>query len=145
MKKMLLLLCAIPLFCAPSAGAVDFGIDLRIKAGADIPPPIIVADPPLFLVPPTLGFQVAVGVPFDMFLIDGRFYLHKGGAWHIAPGYNGPWKVVEHRHLPPGLDKRSMETIGRTRTGTGASPTGRRKRRGAATAMEKGKAKGTVR
>jgi hypothetical protein len=108
MKKTLLLLCAAALFCAPSAGAIDFGVDLRIKAGADIPAPIIVADPPLFLVPPTLGFQVAVGVPYDMFCIDGFFYLHKGGAWHVAPGYNGPWKIIEHRHLPPGLAKRRL-------------------------------------
>jgi len=111
MKKALFLLCGVLLFCTTSAGAVDFGIDLRIKAGADIPAPIIVAEPPLFLAPPTLGFQVAVGVPYDMFLINGLFYLHNGGTWHIASGYNGPWTAVEHRHLPPGLAKRRVRDV----------------------------------
>lgn len=110
-EKTLLLLCAGTLLCAPSAGAIDFGIDLRIKAGTEVPAPIIVAEPPLFLIPPTLGFQVAVWVPYDMFRIDGLFYLHQEGTWRVAPGYNGPWKVIEHRPLPPGLAKRRLGDI----------------------------------
>jgi hypothetical protein len=109
MKKALPALLAAVLLAAAPAPAVDFGLDLHL--GSRAPAPIIVQEPPLFLVPPGLGFYVAVGVPYDMFYIGGRYYLCKGDAWYVAPGYGGPWAMVVHDHLPPGLRKQKFKEI----------------------------------
>lgn len=91
------------------SGNVDVGININI--GAPISPPVIVPEPPLFLTPSHLGFQVAVGVPEDLFIIGGRFYLHKDNYWRVGPGYNGPWQVIRHDHLPPGLRQHKLREI----------------------------------
>jgi hypothetical protein len=111
MKKALLVLLAAALCGASPAIAADIGYDLNIHIGNRSPAPIIVDEPPLFLVPATLGFQVAVGVPYDMFRIDGRYYLCKDEVWYAAPGYGGPWVVLKRDRLPPGLAKRRYAEI----------------------------------
>lgn len=106
MKKVLPVFFAAALLGTSPALASDVGIDLNIHLGSPPAVPIIVEEPPLFLVPASLGFQVAVGVPYDMFLIDSRYYLCKGKVWYVAPGYDGPWTAIRHDRLPPGLAKR---------------------------------------
>lgn len=111
MRKDLLVLLLAASFTASPAIAGDVGFDLNVHIGNRTPAPIIVEEPPLFLVPPTLGFQVAVGVPYDMFFIDGRYYLCKEKAWYVAPGYGGPWAVLKRDRLPPGLAKRRYAEV----------------------------------
>ncbi|HXV20044.1 MAG TPA: hypothetical protein VD811_03505 [Desulfuromonadales bacterium] len=111
MRKAPLFLLAAALFGISPALASDLGLDLNLHLGNRSPAPIIVEEPPLFLVPPTLGFQVAVGVPYDMFLISGRYYLCRDNTWYVAPGYGGPWGVIQHDRLPPGLAKRRYTEI----------------------------------
>jgi len=96
---------------ASPAPAADIGLDLNIHLGNHSPAPIIVEEAPLFLVPPTLGFRVAVGVPYDMFQVDGRFYLYKENAWYVAADFGGPWSTIRHNRLPPGLAKRRYAEI----------------------------------
>ncbi len=103
MKKALFIFLALLLGGAPQIMAADVGIDLNLHIGNRSPEPIIVDDPPLFLVPAALGFHVAVGVPYDMFHIEGRYYLQKEEVWYVAPGYGGPWKVTRRDRLPRGL------------------------------------------
>jgi hypothetical protein len=111
MKKSLpVLLAAALLGTSPALGS-DIGFDINLHLGNRSPAPIIVEEAPLFLVPPTLGFQVAVGVPYDMFLIGGRYYLCRDKAWYVSTGYGGPWTVVRHERLPPGLAKRRYTEI----------------------------------
>ena len=105
MRKAPLFLLAAALFGISPALASDLGLDLNLHLGNRSPAPIIVEEPPLFLVPPTLGFQVAVGVPYDMFLISGRYYLCRDNTWDVAPGYGGPCGVIQHNRLPTGLAK----------------------------------------
>lgn len=95
----------------------DIGFELTIRGG-DQPKPqpapgpvIVIQEPPVFLVPVALGFQVAVGIPYDMFLISGRYYVYHGDIWYIASSYNGPWTVVKYKNLPPGLQKHRVENI----------------------------------
>jgi hypothetical protein len=111
MKKVLLVLLAASLCGASPSIAADIGYDLNIHIGNRSPAPIIVDEPPLFLVPAALGFQVAVGVPYDMFRIDGRYYLCKDEVWYAAAGYGGPWIVLQRDRLPPGLAKRRYAEI----------------------------------
>lgn len=111
MKKALFVLLAAALCGGSSTLAADIGYDLNIRIGNRSPAPIIVDEPPLFLVPEALGFQVAVGVPYDMFRIDGRYYLCKDEIWYAAAGYGGPWVVLQRDRLPPGLAKRRYAEI----------------------------------
>ncbi len=114
MKKIVLLLAAV-LLAAPAAYAGDVGFDFDLHIGNRAEPPIVVQEPPMFLVPPELGFQVAVGVAFDMFRIDGRFYTCRDGHWYVAPYYDGPWEGIGPRQLPPGLAKKRYVEIIRYR------------------------------
>jgi hypothetical protein len=114
MKKLLLLLVAV-LFSSSTVFAGDAGVDFDLHVSNRGPAPIIVPTPPLFLVPPDLGFEVAVGVNFDMFHIDGRFYQCREGYWYAAPRYDGPWEGVGPKHLPPGLAKKRYTEIIRLR------------------------------
>ena len=91
------------------AGNVDFGININI--GTPVQGPVMVSEPPLFLAPARLGFQVAVGVPYDLCIVDGRYYLFQANVWYVGSGYNGPWQVVHHDHLPRNLRRRKVREI----------------------------------
>lgn len=118
-------LAMIPLVCLAlglplaQAQAANVGVDINIHAGTPAPPPpplpvgprIIIEEPPLFLLPPTLGFHVAVGVPYDLFYVSDSYYLYRDNGWYRAPHYSGPWVRVERRYLPPGLRRHKFERI----------------------------------
>lgn len=91
---------------APAALAADVGVGININLGNVRVAPIVVDEPPLFLtLSPFAGLRVAVGIPYDMFFVEGRYYVFRDNIWHVGPGYNGPWKIIQHNHLPPGLIK----------------------------------------
>ena len=125
MKKTVLS-AAIFLFAGASlAQAADVGVGVDIHIGNRPPaiavpvpaPPIqvVIEEPPIFIYPPSLGFYVAVGVPYDIFFVDNYYYLYRGNAWYRAPGYNGPWVGVRHKRLPPGLRRHKHDRIVRIR------------------------------
>src|SRR5262249_55507000 len=76
-------------------------VNVNVNIGP--PAPVIVQAPPemVFLRDP--GVYVAVGIPYDVFFIGGRYYYYQGNHWFWGPGYGGPWTYVEYRTLPPGL------------------------------------------
>jgi len=117
-------LTAILLLGASTAYAGDVGVDLNIHLG-DRPQQVIVREPrhqapPMdffvaddteFILPGPLGFYVAVGLPYDLFFTQNRYYLFRDGSWHRALHRQGPWVIVSHRDLPPGLRKHKLERI----------------------------------
>jgi hypothetical protein len=88
--------------------AVNFDLNVHVgdrpAMGVPVPgygaPPVVIEHPPLFLFPPALGFYVAAGVPYDLFMVSDNYYLHRGGVWYEAPHYSGPWVAVPYRHVP---------------------------------------------
>lgn len=102
MKRKGLLLGIMIFFGVTSAWADDIrgGADIHIRFGNPAPSPYVISQPPLFLYPPSLGFYVAVGVPFGLFYVDNYYYTPGGGVWYGAPHYNGPWYYVKSGHLP---------------------------------------------
>ncbi len=76
-----------------------------------VPPPVVIDEPPEFISPPELGFYVAVGVPYDIFFVGGRYYLCRGNAWYAAPNYNGPWASVRYKALPPSVRRYPIERV----------------------------------
>lgn len=117
-------LTLILLLSASAAYAGDVGVDLNIHLG-DQPQPVYVREPrhqhpaPMFLVeddvefilPGALGFFVAIGLPYDLFYTGNTYYLFREGSWHRSMHRQGPWVVVRHRDLPPGLRKHKLERI----------------------------------
>jgi hypothetical protein len=77
--------------------------DVSVNANINIdnkPDRVVLAEPPEFIYPSSLGFYVAVGIPYDMFYLNSRYYLYRGNVWYIASGYNGPWIIIEYSRLP---------------------------------------------
>lgn len=94
------------------ASDVNFGLNLNI--GNSPPPvqaPIVVEEPPQFIVPQGLGFYVAVGIPYDMFYISNRYYVYRANRWYYGPSYNGPWHVTSYRYLPGELHRHRIDQI----------------------------------
>jgi hypothetical protein len=105
-----ILLCVACGACFATIASADVTIRLPTP-----PVPIIVPEPPLFLLPPALGFRVAVDTPHDLYEIDKRFYVFKQNAWYAGPRYNGPWQPIRFEQLPPGLRKHRAGEIRRER------------------------------
>jgi hypothetical protein len=79
------------------------GTQVHVNVNIGPPPPVIVEAPPQMLFLPDPGVYVAVGIPYDVYFIGGRYYYVHGDHWFWGPGYRGPWTYVEYRTLPPGL------------------------------------------
>jgi hypothetical protein len=67
------------------------------------PPPVVVYSPPTMVMLPEPQMYVAVGVPYDIYFVSGRYYYLHEGHWFWGPGYRGPWTFVTYQSLPPGL------------------------------------------
>jgi len=78
-------------------------VNINVNIGA--PPPVVVVERPTMLYLPEPGLYVAVGVPYDIFFMSGRYYYFHGNNWFYASGYGGPWVHVVHKGLPPGLQR----------------------------------------
>lgn len=78
---------------------------------APAPPPMVIEERPEFVRLPELGFFAAVGVPYDLFYVSGRYYLTRGNTWYSAPNYDGPWVTARYRSLPWGLRRYPFERV----------------------------------
>ena len=84
-----------------SATAARAQVSVNVHIGE--PPPVVVYTPPTMVMLPETQAYVAVGVPYDIFFLEGRYYYVHGDNWFWAPGYGGPWVHVVYTRLPPGL------------------------------------------
>lgn len=100
----------------PGQAEVNVNLNVGIPVvpapvAVSVPGPVVLTAAPEFIFPEPLGIYVAVDIPFDMFYVGGKYYLYKDNRWHRAPYYNGPWRTVKYKHLPPGLRKHKFERI----------------------------------
>jgi hypothetical protein len=79
--------------------------EVNINVNIGPPPPVVVVERPTMLYLGEPGLFVAVGVPYDIFFVGGRYYYLHGDHWFWASGYGGPWVHVVNTGLPPGLRK----------------------------------------
>jgi hypothetical protein len=75
------------------------------------PPPVVVPAAPTMLYLGQPGVYSAVGVPYDIFYVDDRYYYYQGSNWFWGPGYSGPWTYVTYKALPPGLRNYKVVTL----------------------------------
>ena len=106
MRRLLAVAFAVALFQTASWARADFSFNINVGG-----PPAVMSQPPDFLYPPELGFGVAVGVPYDMYYLDGVYYLYRGGGWYSCPSYGGSWIKIRHRELPPELRRYKIARI----------------------------------
>lgn len=118
-------LAALLVLCASTASADNVGLDLNVHLG-DAPRQQVIVQEPVyhqppqgfyveedinFILPRSLGFYVAVGLPYDLFFVGNNYYLFRDGYWHRARHSQGPWVTVNHRNLPRGLRKHKLERL----------------------------------
>lgn len=80
-----------------SVSAVDVDIHIAVP-----PPPHIVfeTEPEVVIVPQTHVAYVPVVTQYDMYRYDKYWYVNQEGYWYRSRSYRGPFKHVQHRHLP---------------------------------------------
>jgi hypothetical protein len=64
------------------------------------PPPIVVAEPPALVMIPGQQVFFVPQLDFDVFFHAGYWWSPRGNDWYRSRAYNGPWGVVERRHVP---------------------------------------------
>src|SRR5438046_2079283 len=67
-------------------------VSVNINIGA--PPPVIVHSRPTMIYLSEPAAYVAVGIPYDIYFVGGRYYYLHGNNWFWGNGYDGPWVVV---------------------------------------------------
>jgi hypothetical protein len=87
-------------------GEVNVDVNIRIPG-----PRIVLSGPPDFIMPPSLGFYVAVGVPHDLYRVNNIYFLYHDNRWYRGTYYNGPWRAVKHNQLPQSLRRHNHDEI----------------------------------
>ena len=84
--------------CSISAG--DYGHDRYPRYGGYYPPPDA-----RWRWDDDLRVYVNPGFPY-IYYQDRTYYRWHGNHWSSGQRYNGPWRVIEHRHVPSRLGQR---------------------------------------
>jgi len=87
-------------------GGVNVGVNIGIPM-----PQIVISAPPFFIMPPSLGFYVAVDGPDDLYQVNNIYYIYRHDNWYKSPYYGGPWRAVRHNHLPYGLRRYNHQQL----------------------------------
>jgi hypothetical protein len=85
-----------------SAPVLDAGGEVRVNVNLG-PPPIVVAQPPEVVMVPGSDVYFVPDVDYDVFFYNGFWWSPRGDRWYRARAYNGPWRVVARRVIPPPL------------------------------------------
>src|SRR5215475_6622126 len=91
--------------------AVPAHAQVSVNVHIGEPPPVVVYSPPTMVLMPEPQMYVAVGVPYDIYFMSGRYYYLHEGRWFWGPGYGGPWTYVEIERLPPGLRRYKVKQL----------------------------------
>ena len=85
---------AVFMLCAPVPALSEVNVSVSIG-----PPPIVVHEPELIVVPRTMVY-FAPGVDVELYFYSGRWWSRHEGRWFRAKSYNGPWAAVGPRYVP---------------------------------------------
>ncbi len=98
MKRTFLICFVMIVFAAvlPAAGRAEVNVSITLP-GLFFPAP-----PPLVVVPGTYVYYPPEA-DIDVFFYGGYWYRPYRGGWYIGDGYNGPWRAVGRRRVPPPL------------------------------------------
>ena len=83
-----------------AAGASRAEVSVNINLG---PPPIVVAEPPAVVMIPESRVHFVPDPKIDVFFYGGYWWSPRGDRWYRSRAYNGPWGLIERRHVPPAV------------------------------------------
>ena len=83
---------------APAPAGAD-SLSIGINIGTPAPPPVVIAQPPLVVVPGS-AVSYAPGATFNLFVHGGRYWSHHNGVWFSASIGGGQWSVVATNLVP---------------------------------------------
>ncbi|MGB9713197.1 MAG: hypothetical protein ACP5SG_01435 [Dissulfurimicrobium sp.] len=89
-------------FIACTAQEASAGVNININLG---PPPIVFHAPPEVIMIPDSPVYFVPDLDIDVFFYNGYWWSPRGRHWYCARTYNGPWMIVERRHVPPPLSR----------------------------------------
>ena len=69
------------------------------------PAPVVISARPRMVFMTEFGVSFAPELDFDVYEVGGVWYTFRSNVWYRADAYDGPWGVVEHRHVPRKLAK----------------------------------------
>ncbi len=85
-------------FSQPARAEVSVGININLG-----PPPIVVSAPPAVVMIPGSQVHFVPDPHIDVFFYGGYWWSPRGEQWYRSREYKGPWKVIEHRRVPPSV------------------------------------------
>jgi hypothetical protein len=102
MKKNLLVSGSALLLAAFMVGApvLDAVAEVRVNVNLG-PPPIVAPAPPEMVMVPGSSVYFVPEVDYDVFFYNGYWWSPRGNRWYRSPAYNGPWRTVPRRVIPP--------------------------------------------
>jgi hypothetical protein len=80
-----------------AAGPARAEVSVNINLG---PPPIVFAEPPAVVMIPESRVHFIPDPKVEIFFYGGYWWSPRGERWYRSRAYNGPWGVIEHRHVP---------------------------------------------
>ncbi|NTW54074.1 MAG: hypothetical protein HGB15_04810 [Chlorobaculum sp.] len=114
MKRKILMLAGVAGMLM-SSPAVDALAEVNVNVGVGPRRAFVIDRPPSFIQLATPGFSVSYGAPYDIVLYGNDYYLYDNGGWYRSARYDGPWRTVRYRELPPRLRHYRIEQIRRFR------------------------------
>ena len=83
-------------------GATVYDAAAEVRVNVNIgPPPIAVAAPPAVVLVPGSDVYFVQEVEYDIFFYIGYWWSPRGDRWYRAREYNGPWRLIPRRVVPP--------------------------------------------
>ncbi len=82
----------------PATGNAEVNVNINVPL-----PGLVIPAPPVLIVIPGTYVYYPPEVEVDIFFYHGYWYRPYRGGWYIASGYNGPWRAIGPRRVPPAL------------------------------------------
>ena len=95
----------------PAAESVAAAKKTTVKQPRIAMPEVYLAAPPQFLRPTGELYHVAVEVPYDLFYVQGMFFLNSRGNWFVSDFFEGPWEFIRASQLPESLRGASIKAL----------------------------------
>lgn len=80
-------------------GMKEAGAQVQVNINLG-PPPVMVAEPPEMVPVPGSRVYFVPEPEIDIFYYNGYWWSPRGPQWYRSRAYNGPWAIVEQRHIP---------------------------------------------
>jgi hypothetical protein len=88
------------LLAAVAVQGASAEVNVNVNLG---PPPVVVSEPPEVVLVPGSSVYFVPSVNYDLFYYNGFWWSPRGDRWYRAREYNGPWRGVSRRIVPPPL------------------------------------------